>query len=226
MNIGLLILLLLTLLILVFSYLRRARSRHALPIAPWDHQASETGLPPTYPDKESLPDLHPGHPDTLHQLVLAFHLCNLTIPVWNRYTGGHHPAWRNSTSSPWFRLDPHILERAHTAAGAIARDNEVNARQEVESVFRDFIEPVIALQDGAWPAGYPVKKCFLATYNLLKGILEKQDARASAAAFSLSITQSLDCLELSGLYTTEGLQDLLNEWKQEDSPGSPTKIHR
>ncbi|RYY59390.1 MAG: hypothetical protein EOO05_13400 [Chitinophagaceae bacterium] len=216
MNFGLLILLLLIILVVVAWYLQRANGNGT---ATADSASGSPSSLVSPSEKEPVFSWWEQLPSDL-QFDLAIFLAGYTLEVWNKYTDGHALTWRNSTSSPWVRLDPFLLTRTLQSLRVAVNGHERRAGQSIRALMEEFIDPVVALQDGTWSTDYPVKKCLLAIYNLLKSVIEKDEATADHGLYSLSIGQLLDCLDLSGLYSADEIENLLTVWKKSHNPGS------
>lgn len=152
--------------------------------------------------------------DDIKQLHLALHLARKALPVWEKYTAAQGIIYRNSSTGPVHKIDSLLLQSAiaeiqlHSGLQFPAIDNK-----EINQYYNSFVNPVIALQDGAWSAPYPVKKIFLSVYNILKSILEQNSVPGSKNYLATAINQSIDCIEVSKLYSLNEIAVFLESFK-------------
>ena len=152
--------------------------------------------------------------DTPDQLSLALLLTQKALPVWEKYSQANQAVYRNSSSGPFIKIASQLLQTSieeMMAGSLIYFPNKDNKK--IKQCYDDFIGPLIAMQDGNWHATYPVKKVFLAVYNILKGILDQDNISALKNLLALSIGQSLDCLDISKLYSREEIESFLEVYK-------------
>ena len=152
--------------------------------------------------------------DTTDQLDLALSLTQKALPIWEKYTQANQTVYRNSSSGPFIKINKQLLQTSIEeimASSLIHFPNKDNKK--IKKCYDDFIGPLIAMQDGNWPATYPVKKVFLSVYNILKGILEQDNIPALKSLLAVSINQSLDCLDISKLYSREEIESFLEGYK-------------
>jgi hypothetical protein len=152
--------------------------------------------------------------DGIDQLHLALHLARKALPVWEKFTSAQHIIYRNSSTGPVNKIDSRLLQSAieemqlHSRLHFPAIDDK-----EINQYYNSFVNPVIALQDGAWSAPYPVKKIFLSVYNILKSILEQNSVPGSKNYLATAINQSIDCIEVSKLYSRDEIAVFLESFK-------------
>lgn len=152
--------------------------------------------------------------DTPDQLSLALLLTQKALPVWEKYSQANQAVYRNSSSGPFIKINSHLLQTSieEIIAGSLVHFPNKDSKK-IKQCNDDFIGPLIAMQDGNWHATYPVKKVFLAVYNILKGILDQDNIPALKSLLALSINQSLDCLDVSKLYSREEIENFLEVYK-------------
>ena len=152
--------------------------------------------------------------DTPDQLSLALLLTQKALPVWEKYSQANQAVYRNSSSGPFIKINSLLLQTSieEIIAGSLIHFPNKDSKK-IKQCNDDFIGPLIAMQDGNWHATYPVKKVFLAVYNILKGILDQDNIPALKSLLALSINQSLDCLDVSKLYSREEIENFLELYK-------------
>jgi len=150
----------------------------------------------------------------IDQLHLALHLARKALPVWEKYTAAQQIIYRNSSTGPVNKIDNRLLQSAieeiqlHSLLQFPAIDDK-----EINHYYNSFVNPVIALQDGAWSAPYPVKKIFLAVYNILKSVLEQNSVPGFKSYLATAINQLIDCMEVSKLYSRNEIAVFLESFK-------------
>jgi len=152
--------------------------------------------------------------DTPDQFSLALLLTQKALPVWEKYSQANQAVYRNSSSGPFIKINSQLLQTSieEIIAGSFIHFPNKDSKK-IKQCYDDFIGPLIAMQDGNWHATYPVKKVFLAVYNILKGILDQDNIPALKSLLALSINQSLDCLDVSKLYSREEIENFLEVYK-------------
>ena len=151
---------------------------------------------------------------SLDQLHLALTLSQKALPVWEKFTFMQEATYRNSSSAPINIIDSNLPRIAiieitqHSRQHFPVGDNKI-----INLCYNDFIEHVVALHDGVWITPYPVKKIFLAVYYMLKSIVEQSNIPVTENYLATSINQSLDCMEMTKLYSREEIADFLAVYK-------------
>ena len=152
--------------------------------------------------------------NSLDQLHLALMLTLKALPVWEKFTFMQDASYRNSSTGPLNKVDSSLLRIAiteftlHSGQHFPAGDNKI-----INLCYNDFIEHVVALHDGVWITPYPVKKIFLAVYYMLKSIVEQSNIPVTENYLATSINQSLDCMEMTKLYSREEIAHFLAIYK-------------
>ena len=150
----------------------------------------------------------------LDQLHLALMLAHKALPVWESYAASHDMIYKNSPDSPVSKINYQLLANAIDELTFQSKQlfpgiNNTTIKQ----YYYHFVGPVIALQDGNWAPPYPVKKIFLSVYNILKSILEQDNAFAAENLLSIAINQSLDCMDITKLYSKTEITGFLQVYK-------------
>ena len=167
---------------------------------------------------ESVPGLLEEEPwwhqiDAASQLALAVQLTKKSLPIWERYAAGKDMVYRNAGSGPFIKLDQQLLVNVLQDIQQLYHCEDVNKRKLLHQYYDSFVGPVIAMHDGDWPAPYPVKKLFLAVYNIIKSALEKNNQGTSKSLLAVAINQSLDCLDISGIHSKQDILEFLTAYK-------------
>ena len=156
---------------------------------------------------------------TLSQLHLALMLIQKALPVWNKYTGANNAVYKDSPAMPFNKIDKKLLQISfdEITASSLLSLPDCNNKIIYQCYF-NFVGPVIALQDGTWLPPYPVKKLFLAVYNILKCIIEQKSSSGTAHLLAIAINQALDCMYMSRLYSSEEIVSFLAVCKNKLQP--------
>lgn len=153
-----------------------------------------------------------SQPDKLH---LAWSLAVKCLPLWERCVAAGDACYRNTTTGPLMRISTALLINPVNLIGSHLND-AVPFPHEAAVTYADaFIEPMIAMHDGNWAATYPVKKHFLAVYNMLKALLGEGPEPGDHELLTVSISQSIDCLDMCRLYSRMEIDALLESYKKQ-----------
>lgn len=148
------------------------------------------------------------------QLQLALLLTQKALPLWEKYSGEHELSYRDSPALPPVKIDRRMLPTALDEIDIFLRLTVSGSSNEnIVPHYFHFVGPVIAMQDGTWVPPYPIKKIFLSVYYMLKSIIEQSEGNVSAGLPGLAITQALDCLDVSKLYTKDAIELLLKDFR-------------
>jgi hypothetical protein len=151
---------------------------------------------------------------TIQQLQLALDLCQKALPVWEKYTGAKEMVYHSSTTSAVNKIDHKIL---HKAIEEIKQASQFQfpdkSNKKINNGYSDFVYAVIAMQDGFWLPSYPAKKIFMAVYNILKSIVEQNNASGIATNLSVAINLALDCIDITKLYTHQEIDSFFAIYK-------------
>ena len=151
--------------------------------------------------------------DTPIQLELAVALARKALPVWKKYGETHEPAYKNSPTGPSVRISISLLQTSLEEITKASGNRFPENNKSIMGCYNEFVAPLVALQDGNWTLTYPVKKIFLSVYNILKAIAEQENITVMKTLLSLSINQSLDCLDMCKLYSREEIKSFLHSYR-------------
>ncbi len=149
------------------------------------------------------------------QLDLAVQLAKKALPTWEKYAAGNDLVYRNAGTGPFIKIDQQLLFHVLQDVQQLHHSNAANRSKLLHQYHDSFVGPVIAMQDGDWPATYPVKKIFLAVYNIIKSTLEQNNLGNTKNLLSVSINQSLDCLDISGAHSKLEIVEFLTTYKNQ-----------
>lgn len=149
------------------------------------------------------------------QLDLAVQLAKKALPTWEKYAAGNDIVYRNAGTGPFIKIDQQLLFHVLQDVQQLYNSDATNRIKLLHQYHDSFVGPVIAMHDGDWPATYPVKKIFLAVYNIIKSTLEQNNVGNTKSLLSLSINQSLDCLDISGAHSKLDIIEFLAAYKNQ-----------
>lgn len=148
------------------------------------------------------------------QLQLAILLVEKALPVWKKYTCSPEFLRYAKFADAQNKIESNLLQKSIEEI-KLASSNKFawHENKNIKQLYNDFVNPVIALQDGVWTTTYPVKKIFLSIYYLLKSIIENNSANDKEIFLSTAIGYATDCLDLSKLYTSDEITSFLEMYK-------------
>ncbi len=150
----------------------------------------------------------------LDKLYLAIALCEIALPVWEKYTGYKEVAYQNSATGKLNKIDNKILQTAMEEIMLFAKSQfPNNDNKKISHCYSNFISIVLALQDAVWQPPYAVKKIFMAVYNILKSIVEQNDNANTNPFLSQAISQALDCIDITKSYSRLEIDEFLEGYK-------------
>jgi hypothetical protein len=148
------------------------------------------------------------------KLDLAIQLARKALPIWEKFTAANGMVYRSTGAGPYLTIDHNLLFNVLQDIQTVYYSQETNRIKLLHQYYDSFLGPVIAMHDGDWPANYPVKKIFLAVYNIVKSTLEQSNPGNTKSLLSVSINQSLDCLDISGVYSKPEILEFLAAYKK------------
>jgi hypothetical protein len=153
--------------------------------------------------------------DTPVQLQLAIVLARKALPVWEKYSKSNEPVYKNSSTGPFVAISPALLQSSLNEIEQAAFVHFPQNSKAITACYNEFVAPLVALQDGNWMVTYHAKKIFMAVYNILKAITEQADISTVKSLLSVSINQSLDCIDMSRLYSKEEMITFLQSYRDQ-----------
>lgn len=153
--------------------------------------------------------------DMAVQLELAVALAGKALPVWQKYSEANGLAYKNSLIGNSINISSDLLKKSLDAITESSAFHFPQYDKAISNCYNEFIAPLVALQDGHWTLAYPVKKIFLAVYNILKAIAEQEQIPVTKSLLTQSIHQSLDCLDMCKLFSREEIRSFLHSNKIE-----------
>jgi hypothetical protein len=150
----------------------------------------------------------------LEQLDLALALCQITLPVWEKYANDKEVFYQNAVTTKQNKINSKIL---HSAIEEITSWSQTqfptNDNEKMKQYYGSFVNIVLAIQDAVWLPPYPVKKIFLAVYNILKSIVEQANYASATAFLCIAINHALDCIDITKIYSRLETDEFLEGYK-------------
>ena len=145
------------------------------------------------------------------QLTIAIHFCRLGLPIWDDFASDADArAYHDGVVGMHHVISDTLLARALATAEAAlnhADDCATAAGTEaIRSVEHEFIEPIVALQDGDWELPDAVTLIFYAHSNLIEHLSGRKVLLGGESALYVSVNQAIDALETSGRMTMEQIR--------------------
>jgi hypothetical protein len=150
----------------------------------------------------------------LEQLDLALALCEITFPVWERYANGKEVFYQNAVTTKQNKINSKILHSAIEEITSLSQTQfPTKDNEKVKQYYGSFVNIVLAMQDAVWLPPYPVKKIFLAVYNILKSIVEQANFASATTFLCLAINHALDCIDITKIYSRLETDEFLEGYK-------------
>ncbi len=136
-----------------------------------------------------------------NQFRLAMLLVQKAMPAWEKYTLGHDIYYRASPYGSIIHLHCNLIQNAIDEINS-GRElvSSGSSHQKIILCHSEFVGHVIAMQDGIYAPPYPIKKIILAVYSIIKSSAEPFGSPDQRHFLSVSIQQSLDCIEITRLH--------------------------
>ncbi len=147
------------------------------------------------------------------QVALAIWLMRDAIPVWDKYTVKHKLTYRDSVVGLKHCVDKDLIRQSIDAvnlyfcSAQTAKESILNAQ--LIPLYKQFDDPIIALQDGDWELPTEVERTFFAAYNLLCAALDKENVGSDESYLSLSINQAIDALDSSETLSVAEIESII-----------------
>jgi|GEM_PF-5035067 len=146
------------------------------------------------------------------QLALA--LAKKTMPIWQSYTQETIISYKDSTNGAHKNIDPRFLQSSLAILTVHASDvSTLDVDPEIRNCYNEFVEPIVALQDGLWTPPFPVKKIFFSMYYILKSMVERTDEASQREYLSISIAHAFDSLDMTRLYNSKEINAFIDSYK-------------
>lgn len=145
---------------------------------------------------------------------LAIELSKKALPIWDNFAKKGELSYRDSVVGLEHTVDKNFLKDAIEAAEQKLNQDKSLAGMEDKAIIinKQFIEPIVALQDSDWDLPDEALKTFYAVYNLIEAINEKEETVFSDSTIFVSINQSVDALDSTRTLSTNEINNILNKY--------------
>lgn len=151
------------------------------------------------------------------QFELAIRFIKLAMPIWDKYAGNNSLTYRDTVVGLVHSVDRNLLKNTIEAIENHISTNKVNnllvKNSDILSSSRQFIDPIVALQDTDWELPYEVEKIFYAVHNLLEASVGNTKTVFDESTIYVAINQAIDALNRSGIVTDLEIKNILNDYK-------------
>ncbi len=154
------------------------------------------------------------------QFELALQLAKHSLSIWKKFVVHNKLTYHDSIVGLKHVVDKNLLEgtlvaiEIYLAAKTIKK--EFNDQDVLLELNKQFEDPIVALQDDDWELPDEVLKTFYAVYNLLHATIGIKKTAFDENTVYVSINQSIDALENSGLLTFEEINSIIDQIKLND----------
>jgi hypothetical protein len=143
------------------------------------------------------------------RLQLAADLLELALPVWMNFT-------ENPSSLFYYHAlgDGIVARNIIQRTINVAKDgvDSVDRKKEIEKLFTEFIEPVLAIRDDYWILPEDVKLIVWAASNLVDKLAGESITRVGEDQLYLVINQEVDALTKANRITFDEVNVMIREY--------------
>jgi hypothetical protein len=155
--------------------------------------------------------------DVNKQLELTIKLAKLILPVWEKYALNNSLSYYDSVAGLKHSVNKNLLfETIMEIESCFRADNScalLTGNEKLIKLYKEFQDPVVALQDSDWELYDEAEKCFYSVYNLLEYVICSKQNNNDESTLYVSINQAIDALETSGTMKPDEIKYILQEFK-------------
>lgn len=143
-------------------------------------------------------------------------LITYAMPIWDEYAKDNELKYRDSVVGLNHVVASDILERCLKAVESELNKSFFSKYFSTSLLSRnlhEFYEPKTAMQDLDWELPYPVAQLFYSVFNLMQFVDDEKKYEPHKDLAYVSMNQSIDALESSGLKTMEEIKAILDSYK-------------
>ena len=139
------------------------------------------------------------------------------LPIWNNYADKNELAYCDTVVGLLHSVDRTLLKNTIDSVEKYILTNRINKaiikNFDLIPFRRQFIDPIVALQDLDWELPYEVERTFYAVHNLLVSTLGKEKSVFNETTIYVTINQAIEALSSSKLMTETEIRDILYDNK-------------
>jgi hypothetical protein len=143
---------------------------------------------------------------------MAIKFAFIALPVWDNYCKNNSPCYTDSITGLIHKVDSNLL--INTLNESLAYFSDAEKSNRLSELYKNFDDPVIALQDMDWDLPDEVERIFYSVYNIARGLLSEVDNENDQLIFYVAINQAIDVIESEGILTERQIRDILDEFKK------------
>lgn len=170
-----------------------------------------------YLEEINLPDLV-YKLEEKHQIQLAIDLIEIGQPIWNEYTLKNNIAYTDSVVGMHHSVSKGLIKRAIKLFKGYLKNNgaflkKINKIQ-LKLLFKEYLEPRVALIDDDLELPKNVGAIFLAGYYLTEFFVEGKAPISFETNIYTAIEYATDAIITSGIKTESEIKNILNTYEK------------
>ena len=151
------------------------------------------------------------------QFGIAIRLTRLALPIWDKYAEKNELTYRDTIVGLQHSVNRALLKDTIDAVEKYVSTNIIGKAiikiTDLESLSRQFSDPIVALQDLDWVLPNEIERTFYSVYNLLNSALGKEKTVFKETTIYVTINQAIDALSSSKLMTEAEIREILYDNK-------------
>jgi hypothetical protein len=151
------------------------------------------------------------------KLALSIMLIKIALPVWEKYSKKNKLTYRDSIVLLKHSVNKNLLHDVISEAEDILNNLDssktVEGKERIKTLYKDFSDPVTALQDDDWELPRDVEKIFYSAYNLLNAIIFGDENTNGESSYYISANMAIDVIGSEKFITEEEIKSILKNIK-------------
>jgi hypothetical protein len=148
---------------------------------------------------------------------IAIRLTRLALPIWDKYAEKNELTYRDTIVGLQHSVNRALLKDTIDAVEKYVSTNIIGKAiikiTDLESLSRQFSDPIVALQDLDWELPNEIERTFYSVHNLLDSALGKEKTVFKETTIYVTINQAIDALSSSKLMTEAEIREILYDNK-------------
>ena len=151
------------------------------------------------------------------QIRLALKLGKLALPIWDNFTKSNSLDYRDTVVGLTHSVPKDLLSNTITEIEKFISTPSLPSflkdKDALMNLYSCFEDPIVALQDFDWELPDSVKQIFYSMYNLTGWIIKKDSNTDGDSCLYISINQSIDAIENTGILSEDEIKQILQNTK-------------
>ena len=148
------------------------------------------------------------------QVGLGVKFARLALPIWEEYASQHSLEYIDSVVGMFHQVEADLLARSLDAIEKHLEEGEMpdvraGELETIRGCRKEFLDPVVSLQDDDWELPYAVERAFYSVYNLLRKVLGEMDSLFGEPLTYVIVNQAVDALLKSKRMNREEIRQIL-----------------